>query len=162
MHVYLVRHATAEDRPGGLDHPGRALTDDGHREAALAARAMEVMGIEPDAVLTSPYRRAIETARPIASVLDAPLIEDGRLEPGFTPAEFSALWERHADARSLVIVGHEPDLSELVAYLTGARVSLPKGAIARAEVSPIRGRGELRWLLRPKQLRLIASARVTA
>ena len=85
MHLYLVRHATAEDRIDGFDRPDRALTDDGHREAALAARALAVMGIEPDAVVTSPYRRAFETARPISSVLDAPLIEDRRLEPGFTP-----------------------------------------------------------------------------
>jgi phosphohistidine phosphatase len=152
VHLYLVRHATAEDRANGLDHPDRALTDDGHREAALAARALAVMGIEPDLVVTSPYRRAVETARPIASVL----------EPGFTPAEFSALWDRHGEARSLIVVGHEPDLSELISYLTGAKVRLPKSGIGRVEATTVRGRCELNWLLRPKQLRLIASARVTA
>jgi phosphohistidine phosphatase len=162
VHLYLVRHATAEDRANGLDHPDRALTDDGHREAALAARALAVMGIEPDLVVTSPYRRAVETARPIASVLDAPLVEDRRLEPGFTPAEFSALWDRHGEARSLIVVGHEPDLSELISYLTGAKVRLPKSGIGRVEATTVRGRCELNWLLRPKQLRLIASARVTA
>ncbi len=162
MHLYLVRHATAEDRVDGFDHAERALTDDGHREAALAARALEIMGIEPDAVVTSPYRRALKTARPIASVLDAPLIEDRRLEPGFTPAEFSALWDRHGEARSLILVGHEPDLSELIEYLTGAKVRMPKSGIARVEATTVRSRGELNWLLRPKQLRLIASARVKA
>lgn len=162
MHLYLVRHATAEERTDGLDSPDRALTDDGHREATLAARALAIMGIEPDLVLTSPYRRAIETARPIASVLDCELLEDRRLEPGFTPAEFSALWDRHGDARSLILVGHEPDLSELTSYLTGAKVRMPKGGIARIEATTVRGRCELNWLLRPKQLRLIASARVSA
>ena len=95
-------------------------------------------------------------------MLDAPLIEDRRLEPGFTAAEFSALWDRHGEARSLILVGHEPDLSELIDYLTGAKVRMPKSGIARVEATTVRSRGELNWLLRPKQLRLIASARVTA
>ena len=96
-------------------------------------------------------------------MLDAPLIEDRPLEPGFTPAEFSALWDRHGEARSLILVGHEPDLSELI--------SLPDGREgADAEVGHRARRGHhacaagasCNWLLRPKQLRLIASARVTA
>ena len=162
MQLYLIRHATAEERDAGADHPDRRLTDQGHTEASLAARALAQMGIEPTAVLTSPYRRCVETAVPIASVLDTDLVEVPRLAPGFEPTEFAALWERYADARSLILVGHEPDLSALVRYLTGAHVSLPKSGIARIEAGTLRSSCELRWLLRPKQLRLIATARVSA
>jgi len=163
VQLYLIRHATATDR---AEHDGpdsdRRLTDEGHTEASLAARAMAQMAIEPHLVVTSPYARALETARPIAALLDVPLVEEPRLAPGFEPTAFPALWERHSDCSSLVLVGHEPDLSTLVEYLTGAHVTMPKGGIARIEAGTLRSRCELRWLLRPKQIRLIASARVTA
>ena len=163
MHLYLIRHATAEDRAGfDGDDATRRLTDEGHREATLAARAMQQMAIAPHLVLTSPYLRALETARPLAAVLDTPLLEEPRLQPGFEPTMFPAIWERHAAAESVIMVGHEPDLSTLVEYLTGAHVTMPKGGIARIEAGTLRSRCELHWLLRPKQIRLIATARVTA
>ncbi len=163
MQLYLVRHATAEDRAlYGGDDPSRHLTDEGLAEANLVAQAMRVMRIEPDLVVTSPYARCLETASAIASMLDVPLEEDKRLAPGFEPTEFPPLWERHVDSGSLVVVGHEPDLSALVEYLTGAHVVMPKGGVARIEAGAIRSRCELRWLLRPKQIRLIASSRVSA
>ena len=122
------------------------------------------MGIEPDAVVTTPLRRAVETARPIAAMLDVPLIRTGCCEPGFDEAAFAAVIDRHGEARSLTLVGHEPDLSELVGYLTGAHVRAAQGRASRASTSRTSApsRSELRWLLRPKQLRLIAPARVTA
>jgi phosphohistidine phosphatase len=163
VQLYLVRHATAEDRAVyGGDDPDRRLTDEGLSEANLVAQAMRIMRIEPDLVLTSPYVRCHETARAIASMLDVPLEADPRLAPGFAPTEFPPLWERHAESGSIVVVGHEPDLSALVEYLTGAHVAMPKGGIARIEAGTLRSRCELRWLLRPKQVRLIASSRVTA
>jgi phosphohistidine phosphatase len=163
MLVYLVRHATAQDRdPNGQDNPRRALTDQGHAEAALLAQAMRQMRIAPDVVLTSPYQRCVETARPLASLLDTEVIVERRLEPGFSAVEFSALWERYEAAQSLILVGHEPDLSGLVAYFTGAHVRMAKAGIARIEVSRTRASCELRWFLRPKQVRLIAAAKITA
>jgi phosphohistidine phosphatase SixA len=163
MQLYLVRHATAEDRAeDGGDDPQRALTDEGQAEAVLLAQALRQMRIEPDAVLTSPYRRCLETAQPIASLLDADLVEERRLAPGFSPAEFSALWERHDTAHSLILVGHEPDLSALTAYFTGAQIRMPKGGVVRVEVGRARAACELRWFLRPKQVRLIAAAKITA
>jgi phosphohistidine phosphatase SixA len=95
-------------------------------------------------------------------MLDVPLEEDPRLTPGFQPTEFPPLWERHIECGSLVVVGHEPDLSSLVEYLTGAHVTMPKGGVARIEAGTLRSRCELRWLLRPKQVRLVASSRVSA
>jgi phosphohistidine phosphatase SixA len=123
---------------------------------------MARMDARPARVVTSPLRRALETARPIAAMLDVPLEQDRLLRPGFDEAAFAAVIDRHGND-DLALVGHEPDLSDLVGYLTGAHVALPKGAIARIDVTTLRpGVSELRWLLRPKQVRLIATTRVTA
>ena len=164
MELYLVRHATAEDRADdGADDAGRRLTEDGHAEASHAARALRNLRIEPAAVITSPLRRCVETARPIAALLGVDVVEDRLLAPGFEPTELAALSERHAGKRSLILVGHEPDLSTVIQYLSGAHVQMPKGGIARLEVHSLRaGTCELRYLLRPKQVRLIATAKVTA
>ena len=164
MQLLLLRHATAEDRPSvGDTDADRRLTEEGQDEARLAARAILQMGLRPSLVLTSPYRRAVGTAGPVAAMLDAELLRDRRLEPGFDPGAFAALSELHGDEAGLVLVGHEPDLSGLVRYLTGARVSMPKSGLARVEVTTLRPGGcELQFLLRPVHLRLIATARVTA
>ena len=90
-------------------------------------------------MVTSPLRRAVETARPIAAMLDVPLEQDRLLRPGFDEASFAAVIDRYGDG-DLALVGHEPDLSELVGYLTGAHVVLPKGAIARIDVDARCGR----------------------
>ncbi len=157
-----MRHATAEDARTG-DDAGRRLTDEGHDEARLAARALSQMRIAPSIVLTSPHRRAVETARPLAAMLDTPLQEDRRLRPGLDSGGFAAVAEQHSGERALCLVGHEPDLSGLIGYLTGARVRMPKSGIAQIDVPTLRpGACELRWLLRPRQIRLIATARVTA
>jgi len=164
VQLYLIRHATAEESDElGRGDGERRLVDQGHTEARLAARALSQMRVAPSSVLTSPLRRCVETAQPIAAMLDAPLVRDRRLQPGFEPTEFAAVVQAHTSDQSLVLCGHEPDLSALVGYLTGAHVRMPKGGIARIEAVSLRpGGSELRWLLRPKQIRLIAAARVSA
>lgn len=164
VRLYVIRHATAESgETVGLDDEDRRLVEEGRTESRLAAQALARMDARPDLVVTSPLRRAVETARPIAAMLDVPLEQDRLLRPGFDEAAFAAVIDRHGSAGDLALVGHEPDLSSLVGYLTGARVALPKAAIVRIDVANLRaGQSELRWLLRPKQIRLVATTRVTA
>ena len=164
MRLYVIRHATAESGDTiGLADEDRRLVEEGRTESRLAAQALARMDARPALVVSSPLRRAVETARPIAAMLDVPLEQDRLLRPGFDEAAFAAVIDRHGDAGDLALVGHEPDLSALVGYLTGARVALPKGAVVRIDVANLRaGQSELRWLLRPKQIRLVATARVTA
>jgi phosphohistidine phosphatase len=163
MRLYVIRHATAEAGDDPALDEGRRLVEQGRTESRLAAQALARMEAKPGLIVTSPLRRAVETARPIAAMLDVPLVEDRLLRPGFDEAAFAAVIDRHGAAGDLALVGHEPDLSSLVGYLTGARVALPKGAVVRIDVGNLRaGASELRWLLRPKQIRLVAAARVTA
>jgi phosphohistidine phosphatase len=161
VQVYLIRHASAE--PDAADDASRRLTGRGQDEARLASRALVQMNVRPTEILTSPYRRCVETASVVAAALDVEVRQERRLRPGFDASDFASVVEGLPADGVVVLCGHEPDLSGLVTYLTGALVKMPKSGVARIQVASLRpGACELRWLLRPEQLRLIASARVTA
>jgi phosphohistidine phosphatase len=150
--IILVRHAEAEDRALGIPDPERKLVAAGRRAARATGKALAALKVEPECVVTSPYPRAHETAEIIAHALGARLADDEALL-GFEADDLAGLTARHGD--NLVLVGHEPDFSEVVRAITGARISFPKAAALAIE--PIAGeQGELRWFLRPRALALIA------
>jgi phosphohistidine phosphatase len=127
VRVILVRHAKAE--PG---HPDdlRPLTPAG-RERALALAA-ELAELEPDAVVSSPLLRARETAAPIAEAAGVELLVDERLAPGASAEDVRAAVAGRGDA--VVVVGHQPDCSEIVLELTGREVSFKTGATHEVEL----------------------------
>jgi phosphohistidine phosphatase len=150
--IILVRHAEAEDRALGTPDPERTLVAAGRRAARTTGRALAALKVQPQCIVTSPYPRAHETAAIIAEELGAPVADDATLL-GVEADDLPGLAERHG--AELVLVGHEPDLSELLQAVTGARVSFPKAGAAAIE--PLAGQtGELRWFLRPRALALIA------
>jgi len=162
MKLYLLRHATATDiAPSDAD---RILTKDGREEARVAGLALARLKARPDHIFSSPLARAEQTADIIAQQLEFPgdvgtLVE---LTNGTsTAALLRALAPcQHADA--MLLVGHMPSLAEHLAALIGAGPAagfvFAKTGVACVELAEWRlGRGELRWLLRPKQLRLIAT-----
>jgi phosphohistidine phosphatase len=152
VRLVLLRHATAVPR-GSSDHPDpeRPLVPEGEAEARHAGRALRRLGMARSPVITSPFARAAGTARLAAAELESEVELDPALGPGFSPDRLRRLIRGRSDD-ALVLVGHDPDLSELVGALSGARVRLPKGGAAAIDVEA----GELRWLLRPKHLRLVA------
>ncbi len=155
--LWVLRHAEAEPHGARAD-AARRLTARGEAQARLAGRAIAAMNVDFDAVLYSPKARARETAELAAQEWDAAqrarLREHDALAAGFDGAQaLEATRELHADGR-LLIVGHEPDLSGVVADLTGARIDLKKGGLA---VVRLEGPGgELAVLLRPRELALVA------
>jgi phosphohistidine phosphatase len=154
VRLVLLRHATAAPR-GSSDHPDseRPLVPEGEAEARHAGRALRRLGMARIPIVTSPFARAAGTARLAAAELESEVKVDPALEPGFGPDELRRLVRgRNDDA--LLLVGHDPDFSELVGALSGARVRLPKCGAAAIDLEA----GELRWLLRPKHLRLVARA----
>ncbi len=162
--IYLVRHGIAEaDSPTG--DADRRLTPDGARKLRRAALGLKRLRIVPDVVLTSPLRRAEETATLLANLL-TPGLEVTvypPLAPGNLPAEVLNGLRAYRQARRVVLVGHQPDLGQLASHLLTGSVSatpLPfkKGAVAAIAVAqlPPRSAGVLEWFLTPKQLRLIA------
>lgn len=163
MNLYIIRHAIAVPRgaPGVADDAPRPLTSDGARKMRKEAKSLSRLGIEFDQIWTSPYVRAHQTAEILAEQmgLSAGVRVVRALLPG---AGFDALAAeicRHHPVESLALVGHEPDLGEFVTrLLTGVGTSairFKKGGIACVEIDdfalPLRG--ELCWLLTPRQLR---------
>jgi phosphohistidine phosphatase len=113
MQLYLLRHADA-DTPAARDAE-RALSEKGIAQAKGVARFLAEHGIRPALVLSSPIRRAHETACLVSTeVRVAPWLSCG-FEPAVALEEIAAL-RQHA---SVLLVGHEPDFSELAAYLLG-------------------------------------------
>ncbi len=154
MQIYVFRHGIAEDAEIGQSDSERRLTPKGITKLRkILVRAREA-GVSPDEILTSPYLRAVETAEVAKEVLEFPeqLIETEALTPMNSP---EAVWEEvrnHRAAEVLMLVGHNPLLSNLVCFLTGAPaygIELKKGAIAYIDV-PVPGprpQGTLLWLL---------------
>lgn len=153
--LWLLRHGEAEPH-GVRPDAERRLTPRGHEQARLAGEAMSALGLEPAFAFTSPKVRARETADGACAVLGVePVLHDAIV--GLDAGEALALAAAIGDRDRILLVGHEPDLSQVVHDLTGARIDMKKGGIAviRLESS----RGELAVLLRPREIRAIAGAR---
>ncbi|HVO26079.1 MAG TPA: phosphohistidine phosphatase SixA [Candidatus Margulisiibacteriota bacterium] len=166
--LYLVRHGIAELPSGDTPDGERALTAAGTRKMMRAALGLKRLGIVPDVVLSSPLRRAQETAALLASTLAPDLAVEPYepLAPGTAPADLLRGLRSYRAAAHLVLAGHQPDLGELASHLLTGSASLAplpfkKGAVAAIEVAslPPRAAGVLRWFLTPKQLRTIGQVR---
>jgi phosphohistidine phosphatase len=136
--IWLLRHGDAEQGSPDFD---RRMTKKGERQAITAGEALRKLGVRIDACLASPKLRAAETARLACEPLGVEVTLEPALEGGpFDPETLAA------GRGEVLLVGHEPDFSQAVRDLTGARVQLKKGGLAGLE-----GR-ELKVLLRPKEL----------
>lgn len=161
--IYLVRHAIAEERGSAWpDDTKRPLTHRGMARMREAVSGLDAAGIEIDLVLTSPLVRARQTAEILARGLTSvPTVEvTNALLPGQPPARMVDGLSAHARSRSIALVGHEPGLGELAAWLIGAREPLPfkKGGVCRIDVPslPPVPPGQLIWFAQPKMLRAMA------
>jgi phosphohistidine phosphatase len=153
--LYFVRHGKAgEYRAGDPNDDERELTDAGVAELRAAAPLWRRLNLRPDLVLSSPLPRALQTADLFVEGVQLarrPLADD-RLRPGAEWPDMARAMTADRDARRVMFVGHEPDLSAAVALLTGARaVRLRTGGVACVEFPgiPEPGAGELAWLLDP-------------
>jgi phosphohistidine phosphatase len=144
--LWLLRHGEAEPHDARSDDE-RALTQRGERQSRAAGRALAALEVAFQAVYTSPKVRARDTARLACKSLGLEPMDHEPLREGFSAGE--ALELLHADERVLV-VGHEPDFSQVVFDLTGGRVDFKKGGVAGIRMDG--ARGELVALLRPREL----------
>jgi phosphohistidine phosphatase len=158
-----VRHAIAAERGDAWpDDDARPLTKKGVARMRQIVEGLVALGVEVDVVLTSPLVRARETAellvagwpvRPLLGVSTA-------LGVGLEPPDVAEMLTRHAKANAIALVGHEPGLGELAAWLIGAThpVPLKKGGVIRIDIPqipPLRGSGQLVWAATPKMMRAI-------
>jgi len=161
MILYVLRHGIAEDASASGDDSSRHLTPGGQKKLRAAAIGMRDFGLRFDAILTSPLARAAETAAIVAEAFGrepAPR-ELQALEPGVAPAETVRALRPFSREEQVMIVGHEPGLSGVVAFLLtgspdGLKLVLKKGGLVTLEVGdPGRTRAVLRWMLTPRQMR---------
>ena len=161
--LYIMRHGIAIAR-GSLrfsDDSKRPLIPEGKEKMREVARGLDRMGFEVDWIVTSPLVRAVETAEIVAASLASSVPVDfcDALRPGGSPEGLIAFLAQRPNRRKVLIVGHEPDLSELAARLIGAgsqaNLAFKKGGCCMISLDqiPPRGPGQLVWWLTPRQLR---------
>lgn len=164
MRLYLVRHAIAENVSAtGLD-ADRGLTSEGKARMRGAAEGLRALDVRLDRILTSPSRRAVETAAILASaVADAEIDLLDALSPGAVAATVLAALRPYRQLPSVALVGHQPDLGYLASHImTGRSDACPlpfkKGAVACFQTATTAGalRGVPEWFMTSKQLRAIA------
>jgi phosphohistidine phosphatase len=156
VELLFLRHAHAGDGATWEgDDDVRPLTEKGRRQAERTARLLAAAGVVPDAVLSSPLARARQTAEIVAELLGARV----RLEPRLgEPLDLETLEDVLRDAgdpAKALLVGHDPDFSDLVSELVGTPIDVRKGTLVRVDAErPLEpGAGDLRWLVPPDLLR---------
>jgi phosphohistidine phosphatase len=155
VELYFLRHAHAGDSAAwqGPDDI-RPLTHKGERQSERIGRLLAETGFRPDALLTSPLARARQTAAIVGEQLSTKVEVDDRLagELGFGVLE--AMLADHGDPRQVLLVGHDPDFSEMVTALCDAEVLMRKATLARVDADRplVPGAGVLRWLVPPDLL----------
>ncbi|HEX8121355.1 MAG TPA: histidine phosphatase family protein [Solirubrobacteraceae bacterium] len=146
--LWFLRHGEAEPHEDGPDDD-RVLTDRGREQSLAAGSALASLEITFQLAFTSPKVRAVETAELACDHLGIEPIVHEPLRQGFDADEALALLHAAGDDRRVLLVGHEPDFSQVVHDLTGARIDLKKGGVAGVRVE---GASELIALLRPREL----------
>ncbi len=116
MQLFVIRHAIAEDQMPGEDDADRELTSEGAKRMKRAVRGMRDLDWRFDRVLTSPWTRATQTTKLLAPLYDTtPILTD--LLTHTPRAELLAMISEHTGGDSTAVVGHEPWLGELIAWL---------------------------------------------
>ena len=151
-HLWLLRHGDAVPHGARADDGERELTPKGEEQATAAGRALAKLSLEFAACYTSPKVRARDTARLAAAELGVEVTEAVAVAEDFDVGEARELVISHGGGHVLV-VGHEPDFSQVVYDLTGARVDFKKGGVAAVKLSSA---PELIVLLRPVELTAMA------
>jgi len=149
--LYFLRHGKAGS-PRASNDDARELTDTGRAALRAATPLWRRLNLRPDVVLSSPLARALQTAELVCDAVGGSPTVDDRLKPGASWGDMARAMAAHPDARRVMFVGHEPDLSSAVTHLTGAAsVRMRKGGLACLEFYgvPEPGGGEIAWLIDP-------------
>ena len=164
MDLFILRHGEAGKRSAGVNDYKRPLTAAGEREIDEIAGALKKIGIEIDVILTSPLKRAQQTADIIAREFKGQkkMRQLQELAPEGSRHNLYRIFSSLRQGASILVVGHNPYLNEMVGEVITdgkyGRIDIKKGGVARIRItSAVPGvKGELRWLLTPRLLRLIS------
>jgi phosphohistidine phosphatase len=157
MEAYLLRHGAAEEARPSMSDADRSLTADGRRKLQQVLQAAKLGDTKPTLILSSPLKRAVQTAEIAKRVLGykGEILSSTGLVPGATVEQAWDEIRAHRDEPSLLLVGHNPLFENLAPYLLhspGLQMDFKKGSIVRIDFEsfPAEPRGILRWYLVPK------------
>ncbi len=151
--LWLLRHGEAVPH-GSKEDAARELTPRGEHESRTAGRALARLNVEFDACYASPKVRARDTAALACDELGVGYEEVRALAGGFSREDAEDLLAGHDGGACVLVVGHEPDFSQVVNDYTGARIELEKGGVAALRIDG--SRAELVVLVRPAELETMA------
>jgi phosphohistidine phosphatase len=149
LQLWLLRHGEAVPHDAKPDHE-RELTERGRDQARTAGRSLAALEVEVHLCFTSPKVRARETAELACAELGVEPVEHKPLAGDFDGRDALELLAAAEGDQRVLIVGHEPDFSQVVYDLSGARIDLKKGGIAALRMDG--SRAELIVLMRPREL----------
>ena len=157
MQLYLLRHGIAEDRASTGRDADRRLTDEGRDKLRRVLERAHSVGVRPSLILSSPLRRALETAEIAGRELsyEGKIIRTPALAPESSPQNIWDAVRDYRDESAVLLAGHEPLFSATVAYLLGSTremVHFRKGALVSIDVQTLGAvpAGVLEWMLTAK------------
>lgn len=161
MELFIVRHGIAEDVSADGSDEARGLTEEGRKKMKEEAVGFSRLGWKPQRVFSSPLVRAQQTADFLATEYHIKVEQMKELAPGHSPAEVCERLKQAKKLEAAMVVGHEPNCSELVSFLllgsaAGLNIEFKKGSICIIEsrdLSP--GSGDLIVHLSPAVLRAL-------
>ncbi|MGA3045066.1 MAG: phosphohistidine phosphatase SixA [Terracidiphilus sp.] len=160
MNLYLMRHASAGiPRDNPVLDAKRSLIKEGKDQCMLMARMLNALKVQVDVVVSSPLKRAMQTAQFVGTEMGYEAkVEIGKaLAPEAAYADFQKLIAKYADREGVLMVGHNPNIFQFVGRIVtgngGAAIRMRKGSVARIDMDrhpPI-----LQWLIDPRMARSI-------
>ncbi len=162
MELYVLRHGIAVERTVGIKDRERALTPKGRKKTEGLAARLKALEVSFDWIVASPFVRARETAEIMAAKMSykGELAFIGHLLPGGNLKLVIKELQNNAGKKSVLLVGHEPDLSQLISILVtgkpGLRLELKKGGLCKLAIENMFSMpcAALVWLAPPKLLGL--------
>ena len=168
MIIYFTRHASAGQH---LTNPKkdekRPLDADGIEQCGFIGRALAALNVQPDAIISSPLKRATQTASLIGNEIgcEAKLQLEAAMRPEASFADFRRMLDKYAKQEAIMVVGHNPSITEFLAKMIArsgceALIDFKKGAVARVETE--RRAATLNWFITPRMAREIQAAAANA
>jgi len=153
VQIYLLRHGIAENSTPDSE---RALTAEGREKLRRVLARARAADVAPSLILTSPYRRAVETADVAVEVLgyQGKVVKTRALVPEASPFDTWEEIRKRPDESAILLASHEPLMSSLAAFLLaspGLMVDMKKAALVRLDCERLgpEPKGVLKWMLTP-------------
>ncbi|MFY9843024.1 MAG: histidine phosphatase family protein [Terriglobales bacterium] len=164
MFLYFLRHSSAgQPLMSAKKDEKRGLDKDGIEQCGYIGRALAALGVQAEIIVSSPLKRSTQTAALVGNEMghEGKLVVENALRPEANFAEFQKMLEKYSRQDSMLVVGHNPNLSEFLGRVIcdsgcEAVIELKKGAVAKVEMR--RNSGSLSWCVTPRILRTLHAA----